>query len=60
MTESKKFVVKSIYNEDDSIFKTDYFESREKAEELKELYDFGAECLYGKGQTEVSVVIEEQ
>lgn len=54
-----KFVVKSILNEDNSIFKTDYFDSREKAEELKELYDFGADCLYGKGQTEVTVVIEE-
>lgn len=59
MNENKKFVVKSSFNEDNSIFKTDYFDSREKAEELKELYDFGAECLYGKGQTEVTVVIEE-
>lgn len=59
MAENKKFVVKSIWNEDKSVFKTDYFESREKAEELKELYDFGAECLHGKGQTEITVVIEE-
>lgn len=59
MTENKKFVVKSIWNEDHSVFKTDYFDSREKAEELKELYDFGIECLNGKGQTDVTVVIEE-
>lgn len=54
-----KFVVKSIWNEDNSIFKTNYFESREEAEKLKELYDFRMECLNGKGQPKVTVIIEE-
>lgn len=59
MAENKKFVVKVIYNEDNSIIRTDYFESREEAEKLKELYDFGFECLHGKGQTETIAIIEE-
>lgn len=53
-----KFVIKTIWNEDNSIIRTQYVESRERAEQAKELYDYGYECLHGKGQTEVTVVIE--
>lgn len=54
-----KFVIKTIWNDDNSIIRTQYVESRERAEQAKELYDYGYECYYGKGQTEVTVVIEE-
>lgn len=59
MAENKKFVVKAIWNEDNSIIREDEFPTREKAEELRDLYDFGYECYYGKDQTEITVVIEE-
>ena len=56
-----KILVQIIDHEDgDSVLGQDYFESREKAQELKDLADFGYAGLFGKGQTKVTTEIIER
>ena len=56
-----KILVQIIDHEDgDSVLGQDYFESREKAEEFKDLADFGYAGLFGKGQTKVTTEIIER
>ena len=46
-----KFVVKTVFHDEngDTLLREDYRETREKAQELKDLADFGYAGLFGKG-----------
>ena len=44
----------------DTLLREDYRETREKAQELKDLADFGYAGLFGKGQTKVTTEIIER
>ena len=56
-----KILVQIIDHENgNSVLGQDYFESREKAQELKDLADFGYAGLFGKGQTKVTTEIIER
>lgn len=48
-----KFVVKTVFHDEngDTLLREDYRETREKAQKLKDLADFGYAGLFGKGQT---------
>ena len=56
-----KFVVKTVFHDEngDTLLREDYRETREKAQELKDLADFGYAGLFGKGQTKVTTEIIE-
>ena len=51
-----KFVVKTVFHDEngDTLLREDYRETREKAQELKDLADFGYAGLFGKDQTKVT------
>ena len=57
-----KFVVKTVFHDEsgDTLLREDYRETREKAQELKDLADFGYAGLFGKGQTKVTTEIIER
>jgi hypothetical protein len=57
-----KFVVKTVFHDEngDTLLREDYRETREKAQELKDLADFGYSGLFGKGQTKVTTEIIER
>ena len=57
-----KFVVKTVFHDEngDTLLREDYRETREKAQELKDLTDFGYAGLFGKGQTKVTTEIIER
>ena len=57
-----KFVVKTVFHDEngDTLLREDYRETREKAQELKDLADFGYAGLFGKDQTKVTTEIIER
>ena len=57
-----KFVVKTVFHDEsgDTLLREDYRETWEKAQELKDLADFGYAGLFGKGQTKVTTEIIER
>lgn len=57
-----KFVVKTVFHDEngDTLLREDYRETREKAQKLKNLADFGYTELFGKGQTKVTTEIIER
>ena len=57
-----KFVVKTVFHDEngDTLLREDYRETRKKAQELKDLADFGYAGLFGKGQTKVTTEIIER
>lgn len=57
-----KFVVKTVFHDEngDTLLREDYRETREKAQKLKDLADFGYAGLFGKGQTKVTTEIIER
>ena len=57
-----KFVVKTVFHDEngDTLLREDYRGTREKAQELKDLADFGYAGLFGKGQTKVTTEIIER
>lgn len=57
-----KFIVKTVFHDEngDTLLREDYRETREKAQELKDLADFGYAGLFGKGQTKVTTEIIER
>lgn len=57
-----KFIVKTVFHDEngDTLLREDYRETREKAQELKDLADFGYTGLFGKGQTKVTTEIIER
>ena len=57
-----KFIVKTVFHDEsgDTLLREDYRETREKAQELKDLADFGYARLFGKGQTKVTTEIIER
>lgn len=54
-----KFVVKTVFHDEngDTLLREDYRETREKAQELKDLANFGYAGLFGKGQRTLIPVI---
>lgn len=62
LTAENKFVVKTVLHDEngDTLLREDYRETREKAQELKDLADFGYAGLFGKGQTKVTTEIIER
>ena len=56
------FVVKTVFHNEngDTLLREDYRETREKAQKLKDLADFGYAGLFGKGQTKVTTEIIER
>ena len=50
----------SMMKMEDTLLREDYRETREKAQELKDLADFGYAGLFGKGQTKVTTEIIER
>ena len=54
-----KYVVKTVFHDEngDTLIREDYRETREKAQKLKDLADFGYTGLFGKGQTKVTTEI---
>ena len=57
-----KFVVKTVFHDEnrDTLLREDYRETREKAQELKDLADLGYAGLFGKGQTKGTTEIIER
>lgn len=57
-----KFVVKTVFHDEngDTLLREDYRETREKAQELKDLANFGYAGFFGKGQTKVTTEIIER
>ena len=56
-----KILVQIIDHENgDTLLREDYRETREKAQELKDLADVGYAGLFGKGQTKVTTKIIER
>lgn len=56
------FVVRTVFHDEsgDTLLREDYRETREKAQELKDLADFGYAGLFGKGQTKATTEIIER
>lgn len=56
-----KFVVKMVFHDEngDTPIREDYFETREKAQNLKKISDYAYEKLFGEGQKKVTVEIFE-
>lgn len=57
-----KFVVRTVVHDEngDTLPREDYRETREKAQKLKDLADFGYTRLFDKGQTKVTTEIIER
>lgn len=57
-----KFIVKTVFHDEsgDTLLREDYRETREKAQDLKDLADSGYAGLFGKGQTKVTTEIIER
>ena len=54
--------IRTVFHDEngDTLLREDYRETREKAQELKDLTDFGYAGLFGKGQTKVTTEIIER
>ena len=57
-----KFVVRTVFHDEneDTLLREDYRETREKAQKLKDLADFGYAGLFSEGQTKVTTEIIER
>ena len=54
-----KFVVKTIWNSDNTLLASNDFTTKEEAEEFRDLALYAMKLNYGENQTAVSFVIEE-